>query len=79
MQNAECRKGRDALPAGADVWYVRSARRWKLLQVLLVQEVDGENGGSVEDTGQNRTFPDIGLMQIAYGGNDGEDRLEAEL
>ena len=36
---------------------------------------------SMEDgrTGQNRTFPDIGVMQIADGGDDDEDRLKAEL
>ena len=36
--------------------------------------VDGDNRDSVEKTGQNRTFPDIEVMQIAYGGNDEEDR-----
>ena len=30
-------------------------------------------------TGQNRTFPDIGVMQITDGGHDEEDRLKAEL
>ena len=30
-------------------------------------------------TGQNRTFPDIGVMQIAYGGLEDKDRLKAEL
>ena len=46
---------------------------------MLVQGVDGDNRDSVEKTGQNRTFPDIGVMQIAYGVQDGEDRLKAEL
>ena len=30
-------------------------------------------------TGQNRTFPDIEAMQIAYGRHDDEDRLKTEL
>ena len=30
-------------------------------------------------TRQNRTFPDIEVMQIACGGDDEEDRLKAEL
>ena len=45
----------------------------------MVKGVDGDNRDSVDQTGQNRTFPDIGVMQIAYGGNDEEDRLKAEL
>ena len=49
------------------------------MQVLLVQGVDGDNRDSVEKTGQNRTFPDIGVMQIADGRLDDEDRLKAEL
>ena len=51
-----------------DVRYVRSAARWKLLHVLVVQGVDGNNQNSVETTGQNQTFQDIGVMQITYGG-----------
>ena len=46
---------------------------------MLVQGVNGDNRDSVEKTGQNRTFPDIGVMQITYGGHDEEDRLRAEL
>ena len=45
---------------------------------MLRQGVDGDNGDSVEKTGQNRTLPDIGVMQIADGGDDEEDRLKAE-
>ena len=46
---------------------------------MLVQGVDGGNDGSVEKTGQNQTFRDIGVMQITDGGDDEEDRLKAEL
>ena len=46
---------------------------------MLIQGVDGDNRDSVEKTGQNRTLPDIGVMQIADGGHDGKDRLKAEL
>ena len=35
--------------------------------------------GENDRTGQNRTFPDIGVMQITDDGHDGEDRLKAEL
>ena len=34
--------------------------------------------GKIGKTGQNRTFPDIGVIQIADGGDDEEDRLKAE-
>ena len=46
---------------------------------MLVQGVDGDNRDSVEKTGQDRTFPDIGVMQITDGRQEGEDRLKAEL
>ena len=39
---------------------------------MLAKGVDGEKGGSCEDTGQNRTFPDIGVMQVTDGGDDEE-------
>ena len=45
----------------------------------MVQGVGGDNRDSVEKTGQNRTFPDIGVMQITDGGYDEEDRLKAKL
>ena len=44
---------------------------------MLLQGVDGENQDSVEKTGQDRTFPDIGVMQITDGRQEGEDRLKA--
>ena len=46
---------------------------------MLVQGVDGDNRDGVEKTGQNRTFPDIGVMHVTYGGDGEEDRLKAEL
>ena len=45
----------------------------------MVQVVDGDDRDSVEKTGQNWTLPDIGVMQIIYGGDDEEDRLMTEL
>ena len=46
---------------------------------MLVKVVNGEKRDSVGKTGQNQTKPDIGVMQITYGGDDEGDRLKAEL
>ena len=35
---------------------------------MLAQGVDGDGRDSVDKTGQNRTFPDIGVIQITDGG-----------
>ena len=37
------------------------------------------NAGGALRGPDNRTFPDIGVIQITYGGDDAEDRLNAEL